>query len=153
MKESDFVRIINNSIKAVGGFSYKIPDTPFIPNNPMRFTGKKPFDIISFYRFWTWVIEVKYSRGICGFSERILRPHQKENLLKIWRIMPFCSKVHTVIIYGCYLPREIKRIYIFNINYVVNNRISKKMLLNDLPYLKIKKNLFDARKMEEYIIK
>jgi len=46
MKERDFVTIINNSFKAAGGFGYKIPDTPFIKDNPMRFTSKKPFDCI-----------------------------------------------------------------------------------------------------------
>ena len=152
MKESDFVRIINNSIKAAGGFSYKIPDTPFIPNNPMRFTGKKPFDIIAFLWFDVWVIEVKFSRGINGFSGKILRPHQEESLTQIDKIaLP--GKTHSVVIYGCYSPRKIKRIYIFDIWYVVRNRITKLMLIKELPFMKIKKGLFDATQMEEYIIK
>ena len=151
MKESDFVRIINNSIKAAGGFSYKIPDTPFIPNNPMRFTGKKPFDIISVFNDTVWIIEAKYSRGIKGFNEKILKPHQKEALELINNNR--LRRLYSVMIYGCYLPREIKRIYIFHITlFQAGFRKTKKELLQ-LPYLQIKKNLFNAKKMEEYIIK
>ena len=168
MKEKDFVTIINNSIKAAGGFSYKIPDTPFIPNNPMRFTGKKPFDCISVLYPYAWYIEAKYSNGICGFSDRILREHQKENLLKVYENNDDYGIIKPVVIYACYIPRQIKRIYIFHITRIIDNKITKKQLINDLKYLPIKKteymkkvkgqmklvkeDLFDATKMEESII-
>ncbi len=150
MKEKDFVTIINNSIKATGGCAYKIPDIPgyhkenkcpvcqSVVNN-FRFTGKKPFDNIAVLYPYAWYIEVKYSRGICGFSEKILKPHQKENLLKIRDNADDHGTVMPVVIYGCYIPRKVKRIYIFHINYVVENKVSKKQLINDLPYIHIQK--------------
>lgn len=170
MKESDFVRIINNSIKAAGGFSYKIPDTPFIPNNPMRFTGKKPLDVISVINNKIYFIEAKFNRGINGFSEKILKPHQQENLLKIWTNKPG-GYSYSLIAYCCYIPRQIKRIYLVSIWYLLNQKISKKMLISQLPFIEVKRttynkyiektktykmvkeDLFDASKMEEHIIK
>lgn len=170
MKEKNFVTIINNSIKAAGGFSYKIPDSPFIPEDVrMRFTGKKPFDIIASIDFGIWFIEAKFSRGICGFSEKILRPHQKDNLLLIDSTRP-PEFVYPVVFYCCYIPRQIKRIYIFHIQRIIAGKISKKELENDFPYLcvqptryrkpdkktgelkLVKEDLFNPKNMKDYII-
>lgn len=170
MNESNFVTIINNSINYAGGFAYKIPDMPFIPNNPVRFTGKKPFDSIAVLDGNSWFIEVKYNKGICGFSEKIFKPHQLENLLKIYANCH--DNIYPVMMYGCYVPRKVKRIYVFHMHLFKSwiLKISKKELMG-FPFMAVKKveyeklnkktgekklvreDLFDARNMEKCIIR
>lgn len=171
MKEKDFVTIINNSIYAFGGFSHKISDSPFIPGNEkMRFTKKKPFDIIACLDGDAFYIEVKYKRGICGFSDTILSSHQKENLILINDNRCKNDNIYPVLFYICYIPRKIKRLYIFHIEYLIENKISKVQLENNFPFLTIKpteynkrdrktgiikpvkENLFDAKRMKDIII-
>lgn len=171
MKERDFVTIINNSIQAVGGFSEKIADSPFIPGNPkLRFTKKKPYDNNAVLNGKAFYIEVKWCNGICGFSHKKLSDHQLENLMLIYNNSEGMGNILPVVMYGCYVPRKIKRIYVVHIKYLIENSVSKKQLMNEFPYLNIKKteywklnkktkqkklvkeDLFDATRICECII-
>lgn len=45
-------------------FWYKIPDVPFIKDNPMRFTPRKPFDVVGSFKGIPFAIEFKHHKKL-----------------------------------------------------------------------------------------
>lgn len=155
MTEKSFYPIIINSFENAGGWAYKIPDFPisYIKNNEkIRFLKKKPLDIVAVISGVSYYIEAKFSRGVTGFSPSKMADHQMEALQKIRDNQSFDnSSIRPMVFYCCYIPREMKRIYALPLEWFEGGLISKKELLR-LPYIAIKKNLFDANQLNEFTL-
>lgn len=80
MNEAQFNTDVVNSLRDAGAWAYKIPDVPVSQTYGMRFTPRKPFDIIACYSGQVFAIEGKFKRDFSGFSLKALRPSQVANL-------------------------------------------------------------------------
>lgn len=124
MNERNFTVFINNSFKAAGAFSHKIPDMPNL-GGEMRFQRRKPLDGITFCKSTAFGWEAKYSRGISGFNFNILKDHQKESLETIEQ-----NGFPGYLLYCCYKEHEYKIIFIFTYSFIKNKQaINKKELM------------------------
>ena len=78
MRESDFNTEIVNSIKALGGWAYKIPD--IVPGGGSRFTPDKPCDILGGYKGKFIGIESKQMKKFEALGIRHVRYNQEKSL-------------------------------------------------------------------------
>lgn len=141
MREANFHSIWNKTFREAGGWSYKIPDQGYF-GDKNRFTPKKPFDGITVYQehiiFW----EAKMSSsGIKGISTKALRVNQIEAFEDLSR-----QGVEPVILYFCYKPREMKRVYVIKYETLRHGLIRKKEL-EKMEFIKIAKNTFDIEEV------
>lgn len=142
-KEAKFYQIIKNACKSVCAFCYKIADS--FPGPDKRFVPKKPFDMFFVWEDIAAFIEVKYMPEIRAFSTQMqLSEHQNEALSLIYKnITPGNYNIKSFVVLGIYRPREIKRIYIFDYNWLKEHPLKKKDLLGIGKYIDIKKDTFD----------
>ena len=76
--ETKFTKCFTDSLNARGHYAYKIPDTP--PSSGLRFTTKKPYDVVASIGGRFVAIEVKLITKYKAFGMRDLRPNQIEGL-------------------------------------------------------------------------
>ena len=150
-RESKFYTIIKNSCDESGAFYHKIPDT--FPSNGegVRFTTKKPFDLIVVYTEKALFIEVKYSKELKAFSvQKNLSEHQNENLQIILNNSDKEKYfIRPVVVLGIYRPREIKRIYIFDYEWLKKNPQKKKDIESIELFIDVKsKKMSDGKRKD-----
>jgi penicillin-binding protein-related factor A (putative recombinase) len=126
MDEKQGHRILNNSFRALGGFSEKIHDQPFNPS--IRFTPKKPFDGMSVFKDTAYFWEMKYAKGLQALNIKKLADHQREALENIARNSH--DDIYSLVVYFVYEPRKRKEFYfIWSVYLEIVESISKKQFL------------------------
>lgn len=139
--ESDCCSIIKNSFLLLGEECFKIPD----PSGLYAKTIARPFDMIATLSGHPVFIEAKFMKGMQAFALSRIEDHQIE-ALKSWR-----GKIpgsESWIVLGVNAGRADNRIYIFkNILDIAGRRMERrnylKKDLEQLPYMKVQKNLVD----------
>lgn len=127
MNERKFCPLINNSFRALGAFSYKIPDMPNL-GGKIRFQKKKPLDGFTMLNGDAFGWEAKYSKGIKGLGYNVLQEHQKENLETIIN-----NGFEGYVFYCCYEARTLKIMFVICYDFLKEKKlISKKELLEYL---------------------
>lgn len=145
-KEKKFYTIIKNACNDKNAFSHKISDS--IGYDPVRkksIKSKKPYDIIMTYIGCNFHTEVKYEPKEKAFSVKQLRESQIEALDKI----SANQNQYTIplVVLGIYRPREIKRMYFFHYDWLLENPLKKADVLALENYLDIRKETFDLDEM------
>jgi penicillin-binding protein-related factor A (putative recombinase) len=87
MSESVCDKIIIDSVTKTGGWGYKITD--FAQSKSHGRAPKNPFDLILFYSGNGYAVEDKYLPTYEAFNfNRMIKPHQIENLFDIYQTAP-----------------------------------------------------------------
>jgi len=81
MKESIFANEIKKACSTFDCFYYKIPDA----YGMARFSPPKPFDAFVVYKGKYYAFEYKMVKSQTAFAFSRVRPHQIDNLMKVWK--------------------------------------------------------------------
>lgn len=80
MRESNFVKELQDTLEAMGAWSYKIPDIPLSMIKGMKFNPMRPFDLAVCYRGRFIAIECKQIKTWRKFGRDDIRLSQYLNL-------------------------------------------------------------------------
>lgn len=160
MVEADLNRIIAKNLDETA-FGYKIPD----PQKANAMTAsKRPFDLFGETHDATVYAESKLMKGgFQAFSFSHIRPHQRENLLRINQATAHrVNRPLTLIILGVWESRKFFGLFFFDILFVdrLMNEPGRKSILKkeleafyeNVQYLTIKKEVFDVQSIQEKVI-
>ena len=144
--EQKFYKIIKNACNAKHAFSHKISDCIGYDSIRKRsIKAKKPYDIIMTYQGYNFHTEVKYEPVEKAFSVKQLR----ESQIEAFTTISHHQNRYTIplVVLGIYRPREIKRMYFFQYDWLVENPLKKADVLDLKNYLDIRKETFDLDEM------
>lgn len=141
MLERNFTSVVTHTIKAYGGWAYKIPDSGY---------DTKPFDITAIYKGQPLALELKWLTSPKAFNFTRLENHQIANLLEAWKAGAWAA-----LVIGVDYGRSDKRIFTFANSQLPMIDMRKKQgqsilkkEFNSLPFIPLKNRLFD---LEEFL--
>lgn len=136
-KETELTRkVLRDSIRALGGWLYKIPD------DTSGKTGKRPFDCVACFEGRFIAIEVKHENRYKAFgidSKDPFSDHQIENLQFVQAAGGIALAALIVRAYGQ------NRLYLWHIDELqaLGRNYTKKELMDDVPFLLPVKGVYD----------
>lgn len=147
MQEKDLNRILFSSFRRLGGWGFKIPDTP--RELIMRGDAPKPFDGVGVYNNKSYYIESKFSNGLKSFNFNQVKDHQIYHLTEIRK----ASKDSiSFVLLGVWESRKYFDVFCFDIDLInkLKTDLKKSILKKELLKL-YDENLFSSIKSEKAI--